>query len=123
MCMTVFYILWASIEQRYNIKNNLGGWVSARTGSMIPSNPSAIALSGSTQIIPSASTNDRPGTSGGIEVQYSVAQSMNTLNRSTPFSRSHYEKNPNLKTTIQTALTNQQQSARRPSYRLGVHLI
>lgn len=27
MSMTVFYILWASIEQRYNVNSNLGGWI------------------------------------------------------------------------------------------------
>lgn len=36
MCMTVFYVLWASIEQRYNSNNNFGSWVVGNEGKIRP---------------------------------------------------------------------------------------
>ena len=39
MCLTVFYILWSSIEQRYNLNNNFGAWGSPSiAGSLDSSN-------------------------------------------------------------------------------------
>jgi hypothetical protein len=38
MCLTVFYILWSSIEQRYNVNNNFGTWGGSSVGGSVDSN-------------------------------------------------------------------------------------
>lgn len=133
MSMTVFYILWASIEQRYNIKNGLGGWLKTRTGSIIVPGSSttgagAVAHAGSGQVSSGGAAvvvGPTASTSGGhIEVTHSVGHCMNTLGR-VPSKAHMYEKNPNLKTAIQNQLQQQQQQhhqlpQRRPSYRYSL---
>lgn len=144
MCMTVFYILWASIEQRYNAMNNLGTWIKpgpASGTSNIPNNSgggsntaqthaittvangqATTSSNSATSGIVSGSTQIQPAvTSSGIHIELSTshANSMNNLTKSIIAKPHMYEKNPNLKTVIinSTNANLVQNASRRPSYR------
>lgn len=134
MCMTVFYILWASIEQRYNMKNSLGGWVKPGTGNtnqntapqtggntpntctacgVVAASPNLIEKNPTNAISSQQSTG-----STHIEINNSLANNINKISQSQTGKTHIYEKNPNLKTAIlNNAIQATTSAPRRPSYR------
>lgn len=133
MCMTVFYILWASIEQRYNMKNSLGGWVkpgtgntnqntAPQTGGSTPNTCTACGVVAASPILieknpTNAISSQQSSGSTHIEINNSLAN-INKISQSQTGKTHIYEKNPNLKTAILNNANQAITSApRRPSYR------